>query len=849
MQNSHNTNTQNTLTTFLFCCFLVPFSLFAQTKTVITGKVLDGETSEGMPFVNVYFKGTSIGATTNFDGYFSITTTTPTDSLVASSIGYRPKSRPVLKGKTQEINFNLLPDAQKLEEVTVSAKRENPAWDILRAVVRNKKKNDAPNSLQAYEYDRYSRVELDADNLSEGMSKKKIVRKIIAAIDSIGKLTDEDGGRVVPMYISEELSKYYYRKNPDKIAEIVYKTKTTGILLDNNGFMSQVIATTFQNYNFYDDWLKILNKDIVSPIADSWRQYYDYTLRDSLVTVAGVPCYEIKFKALRPQDLAFTGIMWIEDSTFALRQIDVKLGKEANMNFIEKIKVQQECVRVGKDFGYLPSKTRVLIDVSEIKANSAGLLVKSYVSCKNFVGERPLEADFYKERRTIAPDSKELNEIYWEKNRHDSLTQQEKQIFQMVDTIKKLPIVRSYVEVIDILINGYKRFDKWSLGTYINTFAYNNIEGARVRIGFRTGNELSRKIRFEGYAAYGFMDKRFKYKLQTDYVIAKRPWTQLSLIRTDDMNQIAFFSEIFKDNNMDFTQNDAIFRAFTLWGNVERRRPFLHKKNEMIFMSELFRGFTQRVGIVQQRIIPLFPFQYIDTQGDRTLKSEFNTTELLFESRWAIGENAFRDGFSRLSLGTSNRPIITLQYVMGLRGVLGSDLAYHKFFFRWTHNARLGGWGRTLYTIYGSYIPTTLPYPLLETHLGNQSPFFNRFSFNLMNYFEFISDRYASINIIHNFEGALFNRIPLLRRLKWREVFIANVLYGSVKPENFDLIVQVDSRQKPFQSLGKEPYVEVGYGIENIFKFLRITAFHRLTYLDRPNAKAFGIRASIHVKL
>jgi hypothetical protein len=828
---------------FFFSIFAT-FSIFAQ-STTITGKVTDTDTGEPIPFANVYFKGsTSNGTTTSFDGFFKITTDVPADSLISSFVGYSSRAKFVEKGKTQIINFQLSPQVTTLKEVVVSAKNyENPAWIILRRVMKNKEKNDHRN-LQAYQYESYNKIEVDIDNISEKFKKRKMIQKITALLDSAKGIAGEDGKPIIPVFISESLSDYYWQANPEKRREIVKKTNIQGIGVEDGSITSQIIGTSFQQYNFYKNWLKILDKDFVSPIADAWNGYYDYDLKDSTI-VNGMKTYRLEFFPKRPQDLAFTGTMWITDSlnSYALQRMDAMIDKKANLNFIEKIKIQQELAPTEAGMAWLPAKTRVLVDVGEIKDDWAGVLAKSYTSNKNFSINQVKEGRFFEENITVLEEANLKDKDFWEKNRHDSLSLAEKNIYQMIDTIKKLPIVRNYIEIADIAINGYKSIGKVDVGTYIFLYSNNNIEGNRFRIGLKTNEYFSKKLILHGYLAYGTQDELFKYRVGFDYIVSRKPWTQVGFASKYDIEQIALQGSDFS------SRSNALFASSVTWGNLLNRRPFLQRLNEFYVQSDVVKGFIQKITLKNQGFDPLFSFEYLNgSERQRT----FTTTELVFESRISFREQYVQTSLNRTSINIHNNPIITLRYTMGLKGVMGSDFAYHKLSANITQQMRLGSLGRGIYSITGVYIPTTLPYPLLEAHLGNETLFYNQFAYNLMNFFEFVSDQAVSLSYTHRFEGLIFNRLPLIRKLKWRLLGTANVLYGNLKSENFNLIpaMMVDGTPiKSFTGLGTDPYVEVGYGIENIFRFLRVDFIHRLTYLDRPNAKSFGIRIGAQFRL
>jgi hypothetical protein len=307
---------------------------------------------------------------------------------------------------------------------------------------------------------------------------------------------------------------------------------------------------------------------------------------------------------------------------------------------------------------------------------------------------------------------------------------------------------------------------------------------------------------------------------------------------------------LFSDNFLD--KNNALFMAFTRWGNLSERRPFFQISNQAYFQTDIARGFTQRVVFKRQFTDPLFDFEFIDLNNDAVRRREFITSELAFESRIAFGEQYIQSENKRLVANYTTQPIITLRYIWGLDNVMGSDFGYQKFQANITQNFPIGVLGNMTYSATLGYIPSRVPYPLLAVHLGNETMFYNAQAFNMMRFFEFVSDRYAALNLTHRFEGLMFNRIPLLKRLKWRTLATANILYGSLSETNRnltpsrrlngDLLLDVNG-------LGKLPYVEVGYGIENIFRFIRVDFIHRLTYLDDSATRRFGVKVSAQFRL
>lgn len=818
---------------FLLC--VVVSSAFAQ-KTVVSGKVTDAGSGDPIPFANVIFKGHSTGTTTDFEGFYKMEIGLKADSIYCSYIGYKPKAKAIKYGQTQIVNFQLHEEVTTLQELVFVA-GENPAFEILRNVVNNKKLNDKKN-LDAYQYETYSKVEIDVDNITDRFKKKKFVKKITQVMDSVEQIAGEDGKPILPVFISETISQFYFRNNPKLQHEKILKSRITGVGVEDGSLVSQFIGSSFQEYNFYENWLNIVSKEFVSPIADGWKLYYDYELNDS-TTIGGDYCYRLDFYPKREQDLAFNGTMWITKHDYALKQIDVTVTKTANLNYIEKIKIQQELVRT-KAGAWIPSKNRILLDIGEITENMAGVLAKFYTSNKNIEVNNPQDNRFYDKPIIVAEDFRVGNtDEFWETKRHEPLSPTEMSVYRMIDTLKNIPIVKTYTEIINIAINGYKKVGKLDIGPYLSIYANNTVEGHRFQVGMRTNADFSNKWIFGGHIAYGTRDEEFKYNGFVKRILARDRWTTIQGEYTHDIDQVGLAAEDLIGY--------SVFLTATKFGNLVR--PYYYDQFKFSAQRELFKGYNQKIIINYRTFNPLYGFAYYTKpdEVDSPIESEIQIAEVTVESRYAKDELFIQNENDRLSLGPSKWPIFTIRYTRGLAGIAGSDFTYNRAGINIQKDLALGLFGTSNFNISAEHIFETLPYPLLKAHIGNESTFFSRAAFNLMNFSEFASSTYASLRYNHFFEGFILNRIPLMRKLKWRLVASANVLYGYLDSKNLQLLPEFDENGNEVQQIGRlvdEPYIELGYGIENILKVLRVDFIHRLTYLDNPDVSKFGVKFS-----
>ncbi|KAA9332903.1 carboxypeptidase-like regulatory domain-containing protein [Adhaeribacter soli] len=808
---------------------------------MISGKVIDAQTGEGIPFASVYFKNSRIATTTNFDGNYTLKVIPPSDSLTVSYIGYFTRSKFVSKASVQTINFQLQSSTQELAEVVVLA-GENPAFAVMRKVVDRKEANNK-EKLSSYNYETYNKIELDVDNITDAFKKKSLIKPITSILDSIKLIAGEEGQPVLPVFISESLSDFYYLKNPKKTKENIKASKVTGIGLEDGSLVTQLIGSTFQEYNFYDNWMRLLGKEFISPIADGWKLYYDYDLEDSL-HIGGTYCYKLKVIPRRPQDLAFNGYIWIDKSSYALKQVDLNISKSANLNYIEKVKIQQE-LQPTEAGPWIPVKTRLLVKIMSVGKHRPGMLAKIYTSNKDVKVNLPLTPEFFTERVEVAEKALKHNEEFWNKSRHDSLSATEQHVIAMIDSVKEIPSVKTYVEIANIIINGYKNVGKINLGPYPYLWAFNNIEGHRFQLGFKTNSDFSRRVLLGGYGAYGTRDGRFKYKISGRFILSRKRWSEIGISDKFDLGQVGI--------NTDNVTNNTLFLASSRFGKL--KRPYHQHESALWVQRELFKGFTEKVTFRQRSFDPLFPFFYIaeTNENGAVLKDRFSTSELIFETRYANNEIFLQTDNDRVSLGNKGWPVFKIRYVLGLKNTLGSDLSYQRLDGSVKQKIPLGIFGSGTYELEVGKIFSQVPYPLLEVHLGNETPFYNKSAFTLMNYFEFASDTYANLQYDQHFEGFGLNSIPLIRKLKWRLVATGNLLYGHISNENLALLPETGPAGQELggfnQFVKGTPYAEVGYGFENIFRFIRLQAFHRLTYRNNPDANNFGVKLSAQFRL
>jgi hypothetical protein len=817
--------------------FLISFCFLSETfaQYTIKGKITDAQTGDPIPFASVLLKGTTIGISTDFEGNYLITARAISDSIQVSYLGYFSGTKPLSKETQQTVNFQLKPSDFELSTFVFEA-GENPAFEIIRRAVDRRKDFDK-RSLKAYETKNYTKIELDIDNLSDDFRNRKSVRSVTSVLDSIKQLTNDEGEKILPVFFSETVSKFYFRNDPVLRKEVIEKSKVSGVGITDGSTTSQITGSVFQEYNFYKNWQEILQKDFVSPIADGWKTFYDYDLLDS-VLVGQDSCYRLQVYPRREQDLAFSGTIWINSKTYALKQVDLTIPKSANLNFVERIKIQQELEPTTAG-PLIPSKTRVLIKIGQITQNSAGFLAKFYTSTDSVVVNQPLGTAFFNKAVELNPDFDQYSASFWQENRADPLTADELAVLQMVDTLKKIPIIRFYSEGLKFLATGYQPIGKVDIGPWTNFFNYNDIEGIRLGFGLRSSYKFSKTYLIQGYLGYGFTDEQWKYNASLTRILDRSRWTTASLTIQKEIDQVGL-----EVSNL---QGNSIFLAASRFGTL--RNAYFSTSQKFNFQREFFKGFLFSTGLTTSKFDPLFNFYYLQKET-RALTSNFQTTEFQAGIRYGRDEIVIINDNVRASLGSLKWPIFEVNYAKGMKW-LGGDLDYTKLSLYVYQRINLGLLGVGRYELDAGKVFGEVPYPIMKNHLGNETLFYTSAAFNTMNFKEFSSDQFISLRYRQSFEGFLLNSIPLIQKLKWRMVGSANVLWGSVQENNLNNVPSTDSLGNPLPVFGrldpKIPFLELGYGIENIFKVFRVDFFHRMNYLNFPDSKPFHVKISAQI--
>lgn len=797
--------------------------LFGQGQiTKIRGKVLDSQTNEPLPYVNVAFKGLTIGTITSENGEFFLESRTASDSLVVSFVGYQPKRVAIKKGVYQELYIKLEPEAIEIAAVIVKP-GESQANRIIRNIIKNKDRNNPAN--YTYSCKSYNKIQVDINNIDEDIKKRKVFNQfqfIWGYVDT-NAIT---GKTYLPIFITESLSDYYYSANPKMEKEVIRATKMSGV---NNESVAQFTGKIYQSVNIYDNYINIFDQGLVSPIANAGLLYYKYILLDSAY-IGNRWCYQISFKPRRKMEPTFTGDIWVNDSTWAIVKAQVRLADMVNLNFVNDMVATAEFMPLN-DTLWFPKQMTLFVDfnLTDKTTGFFGHKTISYSDVK-LNAEMPKEIAGMPTNLKVEEGALNQKEDFWAQARPFELTPREAGIYQMVDSIQQVPMYKTFIDIIDMFVNYYYTVGYWEIGPYYQTYSFNEIEGNRFKVSGRTSNKFSRKVMFNGFLAYGDKDERFKWGIGSLYMINKNPREAVSINYKSDIEQLGQSPYALTEDN--------ILTSFL------RRNPnnklTLVKDFTAYYEKEWFVGLSNKLTFSHRIIYPTDFIPFIPINGSGELKS-ITTSTVTLNTRWIKDERYVSGEFEKVSLG-SDWPEVNVDITKSFKGLAGSDYDFWKVHLNYYHKFNVNPIGYARFIVDAGKIFGKVPYPLLQLHEGNETYAFDRYAFNMMNYYEFASDQYVSLYLEHHFQGFFLNRFPLLRRLKWREVATAKYLIGSIGNQNKQVL------QFP-PGLGEvsKPYMEVSAGIENIFKVIRVDALWRLTHLDNPNIEPFGIRVGLQI--
>ena len=837
------------------------FLSHAQSFTSASGIVKDSITGEPLPFVSVYFDGSTIGAMTDDNGTFTLQNNQGYTKLAAASLGYDTKFIDLKPGKKNDNSEVLLkPTAFEISEVVVKPKREkytrkdNPAVELIKKVIAHK--ND--NRIEAkpeYQTEVYEKLSLSLDNFNPNLDKNKFLKKF-KFIKNYLDTSEFNGKPILTVSVRENLSDFYYRKSPKAEKTIVRAKRMQGIdkTLDDGGGITSNLEEIFKSINIFDNNIPILLNRFVSPLSSTLATtYYHYYIMDTL-DVGGDKCVDLAFVPANSESYGFTGRLYITlDGNYAVKKVLLNTPANINLNWVDKLRIEQE-------FKQMPDSTWVLdqentfVNFYVVKGTQQlyAHQLRNYDNY-NFNVQNADSVFGLLGALHVLPEATAQPDTFWTHNRPIPLKEKEDALKDLLGQLRKVPAFNAIIKTAEILITGYiptandKKVTKFDFGPMNTTFSANHLEGFRMRVGGMTTANLNPYWFASGYLAYGTNDRKIKYNLKLTHSFTKKEYHE----GENPVNNLSFIQEYdvyTPGQDFLFTSKDNIFVAWKVGEPVTKMQYI--RKSVLQYEKEWLNGLTWKSWIMNQNNEAAGTLQYIkrDESGNLYHIKDFTTSEIGTQLRFAPGERAYngRSGKESVFNLSKDAPVFKLSHQLGIKGVLGGDYNYNHTEISAEKRIWLSSFGHIDAQVKAGKVWDKVPFPLLILPNTNQSITIQPEAFHMMNALEFVTDQYVSFNATYYLKGWILNRIPGIKWLRLREVLSFNMIYGGLTDKNNPTLTPgLFLLPDGTQPLGSTPYMECSVGLENIFKILRIDYYRRLTYLDHPDIKKGGIRIAL----
>ena len=842
-----------------FLLFLLLGCCISVSAQNIQGVVTDSLTNEPIPYLSVFYEGKGVGSITDNDGNYKVETRKGWNKLTFSAVGYVTKVVNIIPGVTKNLNVRMRPDDIMLDEVVVKPKREkysrknNPAVELMKKVIAHKKNNKLSEN-DYYQYNKYQKITMSLNDATPEMLEKGMYKKMPFLKDQI-ELCEETNKFILPISVDETASQKIYRKHPKSEKTIIKGMSSTGVneLFATGDMLSTVLKDVFTDVNIYDNDIRLLQYPFISPISSSDAiSFYKFYIMDTTF-VDKDKCFHLTFVPNNSQDFGFTGHLYVlADSSYTVKKCTMNLPKKSGVNFVDNMDIIQEFEQLPN--GECLLKTDDMIVEMTLMKIMQGFQIRRTTRYSDYAfDELPQQLFKRKGAEIKEADAMMRGDDFWNQYRPVPLTQTESSMDMLVKRLEQMPGFKYVIFVLKAFIENFvetgtkEHPSKVDIGP-VNTMISNNyIDGLRLRMSAQTTANLNPHLFFKGYYAYGFKDHRSKYMGEVEYSFNKKEY----LPREFPKNSITFsyqYDVMSPTDKFLKTDKDNVFVSFKT-STVDQmsyvRNIALKYENETQF------GLKTTVEVKHSTDEPTGGLAYITNDDQKTLVPEIQTMEASLAFRYAPGETFVNTKQRRIPV-SFDAPVFTLSHTAGFKGVLGGEYNYNLTEIGLYKRFWFSSWGKIDMFVKGGAQWNKVPFPLLIMPAANLSYILQRETFNLINNMEFLNDRYASLDVSWDLNGKIFNRIPLLKKLKWREAIGFKMLYGHLTDKNnpmkhpgdseLFLFPTRDGRPTSFVMDPKTPYMECSVGIHNIFKILHIDYVRRLNYLDHPDANKWGVR-------
>ena len=835
-------------------------------KAQLRGYIIDEATGDSIPYASAIYRGHNVAVASNINGQFTIARHEGW-VLTFSAVGYVSKSITITASTKQNFNVKLKPDTKALKEVVVKTKRKrysrknNPAVELMKKVVEAKKRTDLDNR-DYYQYNKYQKLTLALNDITPEKLEDPKMKKKPWLKDQVEKC-EYNGKLILPISVDETVTQKIYRKHPHSEKNIVKGQNSTGVndLFQTGDILNTVLKDVFSDVNIYDDQIRLLQYPFTSPIGKDAVAFYRFYIMDTLY-VERDKCIHLHFLPNNQQDFGFRGDIYIlADSSYQVKRCELTIPKKSDVNFVENMKIVQE-------FTQLPDSTWVLsVDdmLAEIKLASfikeAAVIRTTRLTDYAF---DPLPKQLFKgkAKEVKEADAMMRDEAFWNKYRQVSLTKSESKMDAFVNNLPQIKGFKYIIFGLKALIENFVETgnpSKVDIGPINTMLTSNPVDGLRTRISAQTTAKLNPHWFASGYFARGWKSEKNYYKADLTYSFNKKeylprefPKRTLTLSSTYDI--MAPSDKFMK------TDKDNVFTSFK-WSKVNKM--MFYNRQEIKYEREEDWGFKTTLGFKAEEnegalgldFTPLSQYSQKYTDGNVLLEpnsNKFRTSEFHAEFRFAPGETYINTKQRRLKINL-DAPVFILGHTIGVKGFLGGDYRYNFTEASIYKRFWMKSWGKIDCYLKGGIQWNQVPYPLLIMPETNLSYIIQDETFELIDNMEFLNDRFASLYISWDFNGKIFNRIPLLKKLKWREYIGFRCLWGGLSDKNNPFLEQ--NAQSDILMMfpegchvmdSKKPYYELSVGIHNIFKLIHVEYVRRLNY-HYENTHKDGIRFMVRM--
>ena len=837
----------------------------ASAQSFLTGQVVDDQTGDSIPMASVIYYGHHVGVASDIDGHFRIQRHNGW-KLTFSALGYEPQTVNVTTMTRSPMIIRMKSDAQQIEDVVVSTKRgkysrkNNPAVELMKKVIAHKKLTDL-SRRDFYQYDKYQKITLALNDLKPSTIENNHFFKAQWMKDQV-EVCPYNNKLILPLSVDETVTQQIYRRDPHAERTIIKGQKTAGVgdLFQTGDIVSVVAKDFFADVNIYDDQIRILQHPMTSPIGKAAINFYRYYIQDT-VYVERDKCIHLHYMPNNQLDFGFRGDIYIlADSSYQVKRCELTIPEKSSVNWIESFRIEQE-------FTQLPDSTWVLTvddmiaELELVDFVQKAVVIRTTRLTDYAFDELPHHLFRGKKREVREEGATMRDEAFWSQYRRVSLTKSEESMDSFVDHVTQIKGFKYIMIGLKALMENFVETGKPSkvdIGPINTVVSKNFVDGFRTRVSLQTTANFSPHWFFSGYYARGWGSKKNYYKTELTYSFNEKEYLPREFPKRN-LTFTSTYDVMAPTDKFLSTDKDNVFTAFK-WTKVDKM--MFYNRQQLTFEREEDFGFTTKVSLKTEeneaagalRFTPLSALNATPSTLNAPPSTKFRTTELRAELEYCPGATYINTKQRRRKVNL-DAPIFTVSHAIGIKNILGGDYSYNYTEASIYKRFWFASWGKADFLVKGGIQWERVPFPLLIMPETNLSYIVQKNTFETINNMEFLTDRFLAVHFNWDLNGKLFNRVPLLKKLKWREFIGVRCMWGDLTDQNNPTLAEnagspllMQFPEGTYIIDPKRPYWEVAVGIHNIFNLLHVQYVRRLSYNDLPTANKHGIRVKLSLK-